>query len=239
MPRSGGKKSPTGIRRLPHVGVVALDCGLRSLHRIINLLHGIDDPDEASVMLVTVLELLNTYAWFHFQRIDRVMALADADHRSILAEERQAFLDMADTLKARVDGGANPEQAAEIRDVLCDWLFHHVLLFVMPLKPLIIDPDLADRVARQSSAPALLRHAGQEQLVDSRAGQAMPRLPGLAMDNRSRPPLRVVAAKRAPIPALRLADRSPPRPPGRLRSAAGADTCISGTVRDGARAAGV
>lgn len=138
------------------VGVPALDSDHRCLIRVVNLLRGVRDDDEAATMIATVLDTILLYARFHFAREERVMELFRFPQAAHHQGEHQVFADDIEGVRERYLGPATTASADALFDELADWLRHHILIQDMAYRPYILDVDLAEQTARSGTAACLL-----------------------------------------------------------------------------------
>ncbi len=138
------------------VGVPALDADHRCLMRVVSLLRGIGDADEAATMTQTVLDSLRMYVEFHFRREARVMDAFQVPDAAAHRAETRRFLRYLDDLRGDLRPVDGPEAAEALCDELAGWLGHHVLLFDKAYVPYVTDRERADAVAREGASACLL-----------------------------------------------------------------------------------
>ncbi len=122
-------------------------------------------------MIATVLAMLSEYAWFHFQREERVAAWLGCPGLAVRAAEQRSFARLVDGLRTRYGRGATAAAAAIVHSELLTWLSHHVLLFDVGLSADLTDHTIADRIAKEGAPASLLASA-------SSSGRAAPRRAG-------------------------------------------------------------
>ncbi|TVR95817.1 MAG: hypothetical protein EA406_13265 [Rhodospirillales bacterium] len=138
------------------VGIPALDADRRCLVRVISLLQGIRDADEARTMVTATLETLGLYARFHFAREERVLEAFNYPGLELHRSEHQAFAADLERLRRRFGGRADRKAAALLQSALAERLAHHVLLYDMDYRAFIDDPARAEQIARSGCAESLL-----------------------------------------------------------------------------------
>lgn len=155
--------SGTNIRWSPvmSVGVPALDSDHRCLIRIISLLHGVEDADETRTMIETALDTLKSYAWFHFQREERVLKALSYPEVAFHRAEHEAFARYLDCLYASFAGRAEQGLAGDLFYELAAWIRHHILIQDMTFKPHITDPERAEQIARAGTAACWIDFGGK------------------------------------------------------------------------------
>lgn len=138
------------------VGVPALDSDHKCLIRIVSLLHGVQDGEEARTMIDTALDALRLYTWFHFKREERVLREIDYPEVAFHCSEHNAFARYLDDLQAHFSGRAEMAMAAGLYHELLAWIRHHILIQDMTFKPYVTDPVRAERIARAGTAACLI-----------------------------------------------------------------------------------
>ncbi|TVR82007.1 MAG: hypothetical protein EA405_07610 [Rhodospirillales bacterium] len=138
------------------VGIPALDADRRCLVRVISLLQGIDDGEEARTMVGATLDTLALYAPFHFAREERVLEAFGYPGLEVHRNEHRGFIADLERLRKRFGGRADRRASARLLAELTDRLTHHVLLYDMDYKGFIGDLGRAEQLARGGSSECLL-----------------------------------------------------------------------------------
>lgn len=121
------------------VGVPALDADHRCLVRLIGLLQGADDEQEAHRIIDIVLDTLVVYCRFHFSREEKVMAACSFPALSVHRGEHAGFAQFVARLREGSRAGGAAARARELLDYLSTWLCHHILIQDMAYKPYLIN----------------------------------------------------------------------------------------------------
>jgi hemerythrin-like metal-binding protein len=146
------------------VGVPALDSDHRCLIRIISLLRGVEDGEEARTMIETVLDTLSAYVHFHFAREERVVAAFAFPQADVHQDEHREFARFMDRLRIQYGGQSEPGLANQVFEELAAWIRHHILIQDMAFKPFIDKAERAEQIARAGAAACLI-NLGQRRAV--------------------------------------------------------------------------
>jgi len=116
------------------VGVPALDADHRCLVRIIGLLQGADDEEEAHRVIDIVVDTLVVYCRLHFSREEKVMAACAFPALSVHRAEHAGFAHFVARLHEQAGATGAAARAKDLLEYLTAWLRHHILIQDMAYK---------------------------------------------------------------------------------------------------------